>query len=212
MTSFEMEIGLITFENDGSVSLLPGYKFDPTDEVLVDFYLKRRVFSQHLPVQIIPDFNVFQTEPWGLPGGDGNIFSECKFFFYNPMKRDLTNLYMRVAGSGQWKVVEKGKDIPIPQNNKVVGKRNTLIFWEAKGVSTRRTNWVMHEFRLVLIDNPSKMTKWAVYRIFQKNDEKKVKKTRGSKEGNSNGGKNGASVEAIDFNESGNSQALPFLK
>ena len=68
MTSFEME-GLITYENDGSVKLLPGYKFDPIDEVLVNFYLKRRAFSQPLSVQIIPDFDVFQIEPWGLPGG-----------------------------------------------------------------------------------------------------------------------------------------------
>ena len=68
MTSFEME-ALITYDKDGSVKLLPGYKFDPTDEDLVDFYLKRRELSQPLPFEIIPDFDVFQTEPWGLPGG-----------------------------------------------------------------------------------------------------------------------------------------------
>ncbi|XP_057453306.1 NAC domain-containing protein 83-like [Lotus japonicus] len=118
MTSFEME-ALITCDKDGSVRLLPGYKFDPTDEVLVNFYLKRRAFAQPLPVQIIPNFNVFQTEPWGLPGGDGNIFNERKCFFYNTMGRDLESLDIRIAGSGQWKVVEKGKCIPIRQNNEI---------------------------------------------------------------------------------------------
>ncbi|XP_057432900.1 NAC domain-containing protein 83-like [Lotus japonicus] len=170
MTSFEME-GLITNEEDGRVRLLPGYMFDPTDEVLVDFYLKRRVFFQPLPVQIIPYFDVFETEPWKLPGGDGKIFNERKCFFYNTMGRGLESLDMRVAGNGQWKIVEKGKDIHTPCNKEIIGKRNTLIFWEVQGAYARMTKWVMHEFRLVLIANPTQMSKWAVYRIFMKKNE-----------------------------------------
>ncbi|XP_057451942.1 NAC domain-containing protein 83-like [Lotus japonicus] len=186
MTSFEIQENLITYDEDGSVKLLPGYMSDPTDEVLVDFYLKRRVFAQILPVQIIPSFDVFQIEPWRLPGEDGKIFNERKYFFYNTMGRDLESLDMRVAGSGLWKVVEKGKDVLIPQNNEVIGKRNTLIFWEVQGACTRRTKWMMHEFRLVLLANPSKMENWAVYRIFKKKDEKKVKNIQGSYEESSN--------------------------
>ncbi|XP_057440087.1 NAC domain-containing protein 83-like [Lotus japonicus] len=159
MTSFEMQEGLITYDMDGSVKLLPGYTFDPTDEVLVNFYLKRRVFAQPLPVQIIPDFDVFQIEPWGLPGKDGKIFNKRTCFFYNTMGRDLGGLDMRAAGSGQWKVLEKAKNVLIPQNHEVIGKRNTLIFWEVQAACYKRTKWVMHEFRLVLIANPSKVKK-----------------------------------------------------
>ncbi|XP_057428277.1 NAC domain-containing protein 83-like [Lotus japonicus] len=197
-----MEVGLITYDKDGSARLLPGYKFDATDEVLVDFYLKRRAFGQPLPIQIIPDFNVFQTEPWGLPGGDGRIFNERKCFFYNTMGRDLESLDMRDAGSGQWRVVEKGKDIPIPRNNQVIGKRNTLIFWEVQGACARRTKWVMHEFRLVLIANPSKMGNWIVYRIFLKKDAKSI---RGSNGESTKGGRIAGSVEVIDLNEGSDS-------
>ncbi|XP_057432041.1 NAC domain-containing protein 83-like [Lotus japonicus] len=192
---------LMTYaDDDGSVRLLPGYKFDPTDEVLIDFYLKRRVFAQLVPFHIIPDFDVFQTEPWGLPGGDGKIFNERKCFFYNTRSRDLENIDIRVAGSGQWRVMEKDKYIPIPRNNQVIGKRNTMNFWEVQGVYARRTEWVMHEFRLALIANPSKMENWAVYRIFKNKDEKKVKDARGCNEESSNA----ESTEVIAFNvESG---------
>ncbi|XP_057423460.1 NAC domain-containing protein 83-like [Lotus japonicus] len=123
------------------------------------------------------------------------------------MGRDLESLDMRVAGSGQWRVVEKGKDVHIPRNNQVIGKRNTLIFWEVEGVCARRIKWVMHEFRLVLISNPSKnyqitrlcklkmqIAKWSVYRIFQKKDAKKVKSARGSNGGSSKDGENNGSV------------------
>ncbi|XP_057444014.1 NAC domain-containing protein 54-like [Lotus japonicus] len=107
----------MTYEDeDGNVRLLLGYKFDPTDEVLVNFYLKRKAFDQLLPFQIIPDFDVFQTDPWCLPGG-GKIFNERKCFFINTMDRDLENLDMRVVGGGQWRVMDKDKDIPIPRNN-----------------------------------------------------------------------------------------------
>ncbi|XP_057435340.1 NAC domain-containing protein 83-like [Lotus japonicus] len=177
---FEMDDLIMTYEDeDGSVRLLPGYKFDPTDKVLVDFYLKRRAFAQPLPFQIIPDFDVFQMDPWNLPGGDGNIFNERKCFFHNIGDRNLESLDIRVVGSGEWRVMEKGKDVPIPQNNEVIGKRNTLNFWEVQGARARRTKWVMHEFRLASVANSSKMANWAVYRIFQNN-------ARGSNEERSN--------------------------
>ncbi|XP_057451886.1 NAC domain-containing protein 2-like [Lotus japonicus] len=119
----------MTYEDDdGTVRLLPGYMFDPTDDVLVEFYLTRRVFAQRLPVQIIPDFDVFQTEPWGLPGGDGKIFNERKIFFYNTMDRDLENNDERVAGSGHLRVIEKGKCVPIPGNNEMANCAVYRIF------------------------------------------------------------------------------------
>ncbi|XP_057451739.1 NAC domain-containing protein 83-like [Lotus japonicus] len=191
----------MTYEDeDGSIRLLPGYKFDPTDEIFVNFYLRRRVFHQPLSVQIIPDFDVFQTEPWDLPGGDGKIFNERKCFFLNTIGRDLENLDIRVTGNGQWRVIEKGKDVPIPRNNEVIGKRNTLNFWEVQGGCCMRTKWVMHEFCLALIANSSKMSNWVVYQIFQNKDTKKVKNERGLNEEKTNA----KSAEVIHFNtESG---------
>ncbi|XP_057432043.1 NAC domain-containing protein 83-like [Lotus japonicus] len=195
-----MEDLMIYVDENGSVRLLSGYKFDPTDEILVKFYLKRRIFAQPLPFQIIPNFDVFQIEPWGLPGGDGKIFNERKCFFYNTMGRDLENTDMRVARNDQWRVIEKNKYVSIPRNNQVIGKRNTLDFWEVQGAYARRTEWMMHEFRLALIDNPSKMANCVVYRIFKNKDENKVKDARGCNEESSNVG----SAEVIDFNvESG---------
>lgn len=87
---------------------------------------------------------------------DGKIFNKRKCFFYKNIG-ELENFDMRVVGSGQWRVMEKEKYIPIPQNNQVIGKRKTLNFWELQGACARWTKWVMHEFRLALIANPSKV-------------------------------------------------------
>ncbi|XP_057428248.1 NAC domain-containing protein 21/22-like [Lotus japonicus] len=121
------------------------------------------------------------------------------------MGRDLESLEIRAAGSGYWRVVEKGKDIHIPQNDQVMGKRNTLVFWEVQGSQARLTKWVMHEFRLVLIANSSKhkiqMEDWVVYRILKKKDTKKVKNPRGTNDHSSSGAiTDDESEEVINFN------------
>ena len=56
------------FVIQGGFKLPIGYRFHPTDEELVVHYLKRKVFSIPFPASVIPEFDVFQTDPWGLPG------------------------------------------------------------------------------------------------------------------------------------------------
>ena len=45
-----------------------GYRFCPTDEELVEHYLKRKAFDLPLPASVIPDFDVFLTDPSAFPG------------------------------------------------------------------------------------------------------------------------------------------------
>ncbi|XP_057418824.1 NAC domain-containing protein 83-like [Lotus japonicus] len=191
-----MEDLIMTYEDeDGSVQLLPGYMFDPTDEIRVDFYLKRRVEIYNKMVFWI-----------SFVFADGKIFNERKCFFYNTMGRDLENIDIRVAGSGQWRVMKKGEDVSIPQNNQVIGRRNTLNFWEMQGACARRTRWEMHELCLTSIANQSKLANWAIYCIFKNKDAKKANNARGCNGESSNT----SSVEVIDFNvESDSFKNLP---
>ncbi|KAH0973434.1 hypothetical protein GBA52_025590 [Prunus armeniaca] len=63
---------LPNFVINGGVKMPVGYRFHPTDEELVIHYLKRKVHAAPLPASIIPDFDVFHTHPWGLPGTSFN--------------------------------------------------------------------------------------------------------------------------------------------
>ncbi|VAI93935.1 unnamed protein product [Triticum turgidum subsp. durum] len=57
---------------------LPGFRFHPTEEELLEFYLKHHVTSnsnknqqQHLraaPFDIIPTVHLYRHDPWDLPG------------------------------------------------------------------------------------------------------------------------------------------------
>ena len=56
------------FVVNGGIKMPIGYRFHPTDEELVVHYLKRKALSLPLPASVIPEFDVFQTDPWSLPG------------------------------------------------------------------------------------------------------------------------------------------------
>lgn len=50
------------------VRLPPGFRFHPTDEELVDQYLKRKALGLTLPSFIIPEIDLSEHDPWDLPG------------------------------------------------------------------------------------------------------------------------------------------------
>lgn len=50
------------------VTLPPGFRFHPTDEELVDYYLKRKINGRKIELEIIPEVDLYKFEPWDLPG------------------------------------------------------------------------------------------------------------------------------------------------
>lgn len=50
------------------VGLPPGFRFHPTDEELVNYYLKRKIIGQEIELDIIPEVDLYKCEPWELAG------------------------------------------------------------------------------------------------------------------------------------------------
>ncbi|CAL9069186.1 unnamed protein product [Musa banksii] len=50
------------------VSLPPGFRFHPTDEELIVYYLKRKINGRMIELEIIPEVDLYKCEPWDLPG------------------------------------------------------------------------------------------------------------------------------------------------
>ncbi|KAM2858263.1 hypothetical protein COP2_023825 [Malus domestica] len=167
----------------GGVKMPVGYRFRPTDEELVIHYLMRKVHAAPLPASIIPEFDVFETHPWGLPGD----IRETRYFFYNENMNKYVGINSkRAAGCGYWKPIGKKKQIVAnSKSNEAVGIRKTLGFCERKRhrchnhyhestSTTTQTRWLMHEYRLLACQaNPTQAFKaevgnWVVFRIFQK--------------------------------------------
>lgn len=49
-------------EEDGDV-VLPGFRFHPTDEELVTFYLRRKVARKSLSIEIIKEMDIYKHDP-----------------------------------------------------------------------------------------------------------------------------------------------------
>ncbi|KAB2621107.1 NAC domain-containing protein 74-like [Pyrus ussuriensis x Pyrus communis] len=50
------------------MSLPPRFRFHPTDEELVAYYLDRNTNGHTIELEIIPEVNLYKCEPWDLPG------------------------------------------------------------------------------------------------------------------------------------------------
>uniref|UniRef100_A0A5B6YSR7 Putative NAC domain-containing protein 18-like n=1 Tax=Davidia involucrata TaxID=16924 RepID=A0A5B6YSR7_DAVIN len=137
------------FVKNGVLRLPPGFRFHPTDEELVVQYLKRKVYSCPLPASIIPDFDVCKSDPWDLPGD-----SEQERYFFSTREAKYPNgsRSNRATGSGYWKATGIDKQIVTSssRSNQVVGMKKTLVFYRGKPPHGFRTDWIMHEYRLVV--------------------------------------------------------------
>ncbi|KAL3379681.1 hypothetical protein AABB24_000407 [Solanum stoloniferum] len=155
----------VNFVKNGVLRLPPGFRFRPTDEELVVQYLKRKVFSFPLPASIIPEVEVYKSDPWDLPG---DMEQEKYFFSTKEVKYPNGNRSNRATNSGYWKAT--GIDKQIVLRGQQVGLKKTLVFYRGKSPHGCRTNWIMHEYRLSNLESNHHPIQgnWVICRIFLK--------------------------------------------
>lgn len=151
------------------LSLPPGFRFYPTDEELLVQYLCRKVAGYHFSLQVIGDIDLYKFDPWDLPSKA--LFGEKEWYFFSPRDRKYPNGSRpnRVAGSGYWKAT--GTDKIITSDGHRVGIKKALIFYAGKAPKGTKTNWIMHEYRLVehsRSHGSSKLDDWVLCRIYKK--------------------------------------------
>lgn len=126
----------------------PGFRFHPTDQELVMYYLKRKVLGKKLRSETIAELNIYDFEPSNLPDKAAFKSKDQNWFFFCPRaKRFATGPKAnRATGFGYWKAT--GIDRSVNYDDRAVGKIKTLIFHRGKPPKGERTDWVMHEYRL----------------------------------------------------------------
>lgn len=172
-----------TKTNSGASTLyLPaGFRFHPTDEELVVHYLAKKAECKPFPVPVIAEVDLYKFNPWELP--QKAYFGEKEWYFFTPRDRKYPNGARpnRAAASGYWKAT--GTDKPIlSRGNKKVGVKKALVFYDGKAPKGKKTNWIMHEYRLAnstnsssnKLEKPSKnksslrLDDWVLCRIYEK--------------------------------------------
>ncbi|WVZ57707.1 hypothetical protein U9M48_008060 [Paspalum notatum var. saurae] len=132
----------------GTMTLPPGFRFHPTDDELVGYYLKRKVDNLKIELEVIPVIDLYKSEPWELPDKSFLPKRDLEWFFFCPRDRKYPNgsRTNRATSTGYWKAT--GKDRRISCDAGVYGVRKTLVFYRGRAPGGERTDWVMHEYRL----------------------------------------------------------------
>ncbi|XP_020094856.1 NAC domain-containing protein 86-like [Ananas comosus] len=131
-----------------SMTLPPGFRFHPTDDELVGYYLKRKVDGVKIELDVIPVVDLYKFEPWELPDKSFLPKRDLEWFFFCPRDRKYPNgsRTNRATVSGYWKAT--GKDRKIVCELSIYGIRKTLVFYQGRAPGGERTDWIMHEYRL----------------------------------------------------------------
>ncbi|XP_073285706.1 NAC domain-containing protein 1-like [Primulina huaijiensis] len=141
-------------DDQGRTSLIPqlledlplGFRFHPTDQDLINHYLKKKLNDEPIPFDICI-FNLYKHDPQELTG-------ENEWCFFTPRDRRYLNRNRpnRATGNEYWKATLSGK--PIYDNDVCIGFKKTLVFYRGKSPQVKKTNWIMHEY--VVADQPSR--------------------------------------------------------
>uniref|UniRef100_A0A0E0D3U4 NAC domain-containing protein n=1 Tax=Oryza meridionalis TaxID=40149 RepID=A0A0E0D3U4_9ORYZ len=147
--------------------LPPGFRFHPTDEELVTYYLARKVSDFGFATRAIADVDLNKCEPWDLPSKASMGEKEWYFFSMRDRKYPTGIRTNRATDSGYWKTT--GKDKEIFHGGALAGMKKTLVFYRGRAPKGAKTSWVMHEYRLQS-KFPYKPAKdeWVVCRVFKK--------------------------------------------
>ncbi|XP_037493499.1 NAC domain-containing protein 41 [Jatropha curcas] len=131
----------------GNPFMLPvGYRFCPTEEELVCFYLQEKLHKT-LPV-IVDAFiktldDLYSDEPWNIFCNETPV--NGYFYVFTKLKSRSAKRSMRTTPSGTW-TARSSKDIPC--RNITYVKKDFVFKAKGKEASSSNGHWTMLEFSL----------------------------------------------------------------
>ncbi|KAJ6360425.1 hypothetical protein OIU76_016319 [Salix suchowensis] len=170
----------------------PGFRFHPTDEELLHYYLKKKVSFQKFDMEVVREVDLNKMEPWELQETckiGSTPQNEWYFFSHRDRKYPTGSRTNRATNAGFWKAT--GRDKCIRNSYKKIGMRKTLVFYRGRAPHGQKTDWIMHEFRLEdgtgddAQGNSAEEDGWVVCRVFKKKNLFKVSNDGGAASMNS---------------------------
>ncbi|KAF4378926.1 hypothetical protein F8388_022013 [Cannabis sativa] len=127
--------------SDNSSHLPPGFRFHPTDEELITYYLLNKVLDSSFTGRAIAEVDLNKCEPWQLP--EKAKMGEKEWYFYSLRDRKYpTGLRTnRATEAGYWKATGKDREIYSSKTCSLVGMKKTLVFYRGRAPKGEKSNW-----------------------------------------------------------------------
>ncbi|KAI3444350.1 hypothetical protein Pfo_001015 [Paulownia fortunei] len=161
-----------------------GFRFHPTEEELLQYYLRKKVSFEKIDLDVIHDVDLNKLEPWDIqenckigstPQNDWYLFS------HKDKKYPTGTRTNRATTAGFWKAT--GRDKVIYSNSRRIGMRKTLVFYKGRAPHGQKSEWIMHEYRLDdntisdknnvcnVMGEATQEEGWVVCRVFKKKNQ-----------------------------------------
>ncbi|KAK7822695.1 nac domain-containing protein 7, partial [Quercus suber] len=137
----------------------------------IDYYLRKKISSRRIDLDVIKDVDLYKIEPWDLQDNQINLVifvHSCKiwkelcrigteeqnewyFFSHKDKKYPTGTRTNRATTAGFWKAT--GRDKAIYSKHDLIGMRKTLVFYKGRAPNGQKSDWIMHEYRLETEEN-----------------------------------------------------------
>ncbi|KAI3787540.1 hypothetical protein L1987_42083 [Smallanthus sonchifolius] len=134
---------------NGQSKVPPGFRFHPTEEELLHYYLRKKVAYEKIDLDVIREVDLNKLEPWDIQDkcNKGSTPQNDWYFFSHKDKKYPTGTRTnRATAAGFWKAT--GRDKVIRSSLQRIGMRKTLVFYEGRAPHGQKSDWIMHEYRL----------------------------------------------------------------
>ncbi|KAE8668337.1 putative NAC domain-containing protein 94 [Hibiscus syriacus] len=190
-------------ENTSKIEL-PGFRFHPTEEELLEFYLRNMIYDNKFHHDVIGFLNIYRHDPWDLPGLSKIGEREWYFFVPRDRKHGSGGRPNRTTENGFWKATGSDRKIvSLSEPKRFIGLKKTLVFYKGRAPRGNKTDWVMNEYRLP--DGCSLPKDVVLCKVYRKATSLKVLEQRAAMEEemkstkNSNTSPSSSSMETISF-------------
>ncbi|MCL7039690.1 hypothetical protein MKW94_026195 [Papaver nudicaule] len=151
-----------------------GFKFSPTDDELISFFLKNKTeYPGEFNLPEIPETKIYEHLPQELLG----TRNKGAYFFTQRNRRHAKGSYVDRSvkeGYGHWRMTGSGKGNEIKGvDGSVIGYKNSLTFYTGKNRKEGKgTDWLMNEYVMkekVGCNSSMKLDDWVICRVHLRN-------------------------------------------
>lgn len=170
-----MEKRVLRAEEDAMAAFPVGSRFNPTDEELIVYYLRRKVLGLPFHYNMIKEVDLYSHHPTELL--DANIGpKENRVYLFTPRNRKYPHGKKpdRMAKDGFWKATAADKPVKDSYGNEI-GHKRPLAFFKGTNPNGKKTNWLMHEYTIKESRQPLRgnanntmLDDWVLCRVYLK--------------------------------------------